>query len=379
MIPIRRWAALLPVAVALLATLGVTQPATAAQVPQQFVVGRAAHIGNDYPWETVGQFEHQDQGTDPWQEYEGQCDSFAAWKVYENLNGSAAVPHPAVVPAPTWSPANASISNVDQNTWGNAGDWIGSARAHGWTVDNVPVPGSIAIWANGNLGPVGHVGYIDDVYPDGSITIENYNLHANGEYSKFHMPAGGGQETSFGQTYQLPWPDGFAHIADGPALDAKGHPLAPEQPELTSTQYGYQYSPDVHLAGPGSPATVFTTTGTWHTDTAHGELGNMLYTPTAPTPTATATWSPTALRPSTCYQVDALVPDQYSDHPMAHYVVTSAAGATTASVNENAFTNDWASLGAYRTSTTGALTVRLDNGGASGDYVAADAVRLVQC
>lgn len=29
-----------------------------------FVVGRGRHLGNDHPWETLGQFEHMDQGTD---------------------------------------------------------------------------------------------------------------------------------------------------------------------------------------------------------------------------------------------------------------------------------------------------------------------------
>lgn len=378
---IGRWAAILPAAATLLIAVGGTGaaaavPAHAATAPV-LVVGRAAHLGNDYPWETIGQFEHQNEGIDPWQEYDGQCDSFAAWKVYENLNGSAPVPRPVVVPAPGWSPPNASISNVDQNTWGNAGDWVGSAQAHGWTVDDVPVPGSIAIWSNGHLGPVGHVGYVDDVYPDGSITIENYNLHANGEYSKFRLPSGGGTETSFGQTYQLSWPDGFAHIGDGPALGADGQPLPPEQPELTATEYGYRYSPDVHLAGPGSPSSVFATTGTWDTDTAHGELGNMRFAATSGQ-TATATWTPAGLAPNTWYQVDVLVPDQYSDNPAAHYVITSAGGTGSASVNENDVTNDWAPLGVYQTTNTGALIVRLDNSGTPGDYVAADAIRLVR-
>jgi len=46
----------------------------------QMVVGHAQHAGNDYPYETLGQFEHQNQGTDAWNEFYGQCDSFTAWK-----------------------------------------------------------------------------------------------------------------------------------------------------------------------------------------------------------------------------------------------------------------------------------------------------------
>jgi surface antigen len=339
------------------------------------VVGQARHLGNDYPWQTIGQFEHQDQGIDPWNEYYGQCDSFAAWKVYENLSNSA--PQPPITPAPGWQPPSPGVSNVDQNTWGNAGDWLRSAPAHGWRVDNIPIPGSIAIWGNGHIGPVGHVAYVDDVYPDGSITIENYNLHGNGEYSKLHLPAGGGTDTSFGQTYQIPWPDGFAHIGDGPATNASGALLPPE-PVISGTQYGYQYDPHVHLVGPGSPSSQFSTGNVWYTDTGHGELGNMLWTHTnGPTAVSTATWAPQGLKGSTCYRVDALVPDNYSDNPAAIYTVTDSGGTAYAAVNENNFTSNWAELGVFQTNSTGGgLTVKLDDRGNTGLYVAADAMRF---
>lgn len=376
-------AALTPPSLHAAAPTAATEPSTptgragpAATAPG--VVGRARHIGNDYPWETIGQFEHQNQGTDPWNEYDGQCDSFAAWKAYENLNGPGPGPHPAVVPAPGWTPPNSAVSNVNQNTWGNAGDWVASAQAHGWRVDKVPVPGSIAIWSNGHIGPVGHVGYVDDVYADGSVTIENYNLHADGEYSKFHLALGGGPESSFGAAYQLPWPDGFAHIGDGAATATDGSTLSPE-PAPSQTQYGYTYSPDVPLAGPGSPAAQFSTTGSWQTDYGHGELANMSWAPTSGSTTrstATAAWTPSGLAANSCYRIDAFVPDNYSDNPAATYTVTTAGLSSPAQVNENAFTNDWAELGVYRTGSTGTLTVRLDNRGSSGLYVAADAMRF---
>ena len=346
----------------------------------QAVVGRAAHIGNDYPYETIGQFEHQDQGTDPWNEYEGQCDSFAAWKAYENLQGAGAVPSPPSYPDRDWVPPNASISNIDQNTWGNAGDWVASAAAHGWKVDDVPAPGAIVIWSNGHIGSVGHVGYVDDVYPDGSITIENYNLHVNGEYSKFHLAYGGGPETSFGATYQIPWPDGFAHIGDGPATASDGSVLSP-QTAPTGTEYGYQYSPDVPMAGPGSPAGQFATTGNWQTRTGHGELGNMLWAPTSGSPgqgPLTASWDLSGLVPGACYKVDAFIPDSYADVPSAAYQVGAADGTHSALVDQNAVTNDWAPLDTYRATAAGSLTVRLDNRGASGLYVAADAMRFLR-
>ncbi|MEV6118264.1 CHAP domain-containing protein [Streptomyces sp. NPDC052109] len=358
-------------------TAGVSATARAASAP---VTGRARHIGNDYPWETFGQFEHQDQGTDPWREYYGQCDSFAAWKVYENLHGPGAAPRPASYPAPGWAPSDSSLSPVDQDTWGNAGDWPATAPAHGARVDTTPVPGSVAVWADGTLGPVGHVAYVDDVYPDGSITVENYNLHVNGEYSRFHLPAGGGTETSFGATYHIPWPSAFVHLGDGPATAADGSVLPPE-PAPTATQYGYAYSPDVSLTGPGSPDAQFAVSGGWQTRAGHGELGTMRYIATSGSTTqgrATATWSPVGLTPGVCYRIDAFVPDNYSDNAAAHYTVTTGGTSAQARVDENAFTNDWARLGVYRAGPSGAVTVQLDNRGAGGLYVAADALRVWQ-
>ncbi|MCH5677890.1 CHAP domain-containing protein [Streptomyces gilvus] len=346
------------------------------------VPGRARHIGNDYPWETLGQFEHQDQGTDPWREFYGQCDSFVAWKAYENLHGAGAAPTPTVVPAPGWSPPDSAISSVNQDTWGNAGDWPVTAPAHGWRVDSTPVPGAIVIWANGHLGPVGHVGYVDDVYPDGSITVENYNLHVNGEYSRFHLPAGGGTETSFGATYHIPWPDGFAHIGDGAATGADGKPLPPEAPPA-STEYHYAGAPGLQVAGPGSPSGRFSATGAWISQAGHGELGTMLWAPTfagpkTSPPPAIATWNAVGLTPDACYRVDAFVPDNHSNNPNAGYTVSAGGHTSRAQVDENPVTNDWAPLGTYRTGGDGSLTVQLDNRGAVGLYIAADGMRFWQ-
>jgi surface antigen len=286
-----------------------------------------------------------------------------------------------VIPAPGWRPTDAAVSNVDQDTWGNAGDWPTSAPAHGWRVDRTPVPGSIAIWANGRLGPVGHVGYVDDVYPDGSITVENYNLHVNGEYSRFHLPVGGGTETSFGASYHIPWPSGFAHIGDGAAVGADGKPLPPEAPPAT-TDFGYARAQGLLVVGPGVSDGRFSTVGDWITQVGHGELGAMLWAPThgaaQTAPQAFATWNADGLSPATCYRIDAFVPDDFSDNPTADYTVGSDGQTSHAQVDETRVTNDWSPLGTYRTSRSGSLTVRLDDGGRVGLFVAADAMRFWQ-
>ena len=61
--------------------------------------------------------------------------------------------------------------------WGNASSWAASARAAGFTVNNTPAPGAIAQWNSyqgGSYG-AGHVGIVDSVNSDGSITISEMN------------------------------------------------------------------------------------------------------------------------------------------------------------------------------------------------------------
>ncbi|MCW2931023.1 MAG: hypothetical protein JWM19_1985, partial [Actinomycetia bacterium] len=357
----------------------------------RWAAGHAVNAGNDYPYETLGQFNNTQDGTDAWNEFYGQCDSFAAWKVYENLAGAAAQ-HPGSVPAPGWTPSNASVSPVNQFTWGpnggkygNADVWATKFAALGYTVDTVPTPGAIAYWPNavtdpqdGNppdaargMGEFGHVAFVSDVYPDGSITVQGYNMRENGEYSAAHMPFGQGYtDTGFNQgSFSVPWPKYFIHVADGPSGAA-----SPSEPANGMVQAGNPSQ--VLVIGPGSPSSQFTTGNVWYNDPGHGEIGKEEYTHTnGPTAVSTATWT-APVTASACYRVDALVPDQYSDNPTAIYTVTDEVGTHTAAVNENDYTSDWAELGVYQASTAGQITVRLDDRGNTGLYVAADAMRF---
>jgi surface antigen len=355
---------------------------------QSWLVGHAAHAGNDYPYETIGQFEHQSEGTDAWNEYYGQCDSFAAWKAYENLAGSAAQ-HPAIVPAPGWTPTNASVSPVNQFAWGNADVWATKWRALGYTVDNVPAPGAIVWWPNALPDPqdgnppdpvhglpgstTGHVGYVTDVYPDGSITVEMYNMRVNGEYSVVHMAYDQGYtDNSFGLgNYSVPWPGGFIHVADGPA------PGVASPPEPSPGVVQSTYPTQVKVIGPGSSASQFSLGNVWYSNPGFGEIGQEEYTHTnGPTAASTATWTPSGLAASACYEVDALVPNEYADNPVAVYTVSDAKGTSMAAVNENQTTNDWAELGVFQTNASGGITVKLDDRGTVNLWVAADAMRF---
>lgn len=65
--------------------------------------------------------------------------------------------------------------------WGNAATWAYNARAAGFRVDNVPEVGAIAQWNayQGGSYYAGHVGIVESVNSDGSITISEMNYLGN--------------------------------------------------------------------------------------------------------------------------------------------------------------------------------------------------------
>jgi len=65
--------------------------------------------------------------------------------------------------------------------WGNAATWAMYARAAGYRVDNTPSVGAIAQWNayQGGSYYAGHVGIVESVNSDGSITISEMNYLYN--------------------------------------------------------------------------------------------------------------------------------------------------------------------------------------------------------
>ncbi|MBV9383875.1 MAG: CHAP domain-containing protein, partial [Streptosporangiaceae bacterium] len=345
--------------------------------PAGWVVGHAAHAGNDYPYEGLGLFERH-EGTDPWNEFYGQCDSFAAWKVYENLAGSAAE-HPPYRPDKGWSPSNPGISPVFGNadpsrsapsgklTWPNAMDWGRVAAQAGYRVDGYPSPGAIAYWTSGQFG---HVAYVTDVYPNGTIRIENYNLRLNGEYSTLVMDTTGAWDSSFGYpAWHLSWPDGFVHIGDGSAGPPQTYPAPTGYPQGV---YG-PGSPEFSLTGSAYPGSVHG----WYSRPGHGLIGQEEWTNTngTSTPDSTATWAP-ALSASSCYEISVFVPDNYAN-AVAHYTVTGSQSWLPVPVNQESYTNAWVPLGVFQADSGGHLRLMVSDVGPTGFYVAADAAQFV--
>lgn len=407
-------------ALAEIASLLVPPPTTT-----PWVTGHAANAGDDYPYETLGQFGHTGEGTDAWNEYYGQCDSFAAWKVYENLAlaKGQSIQRPSAVPAAGWTPSNASISPVNQFTWGpnggkygNADVWASHFSGLGYKVDNVPTPGAIAWWPNavtdpqdGNtpnpmdgLGEFGHVGFVTDVYPDGAVNIESYNMRENGEYSVVHLKYDESYtDNSFGQAnFTVPWPGGFIHVADGaanqsmptepvdPGVLTAGYPNTSNGNAGTYNAYAGQ-QPGLAVVGPsdGASPTDFTLAGSaypktvdgWYGDTGHGEIGQMLWTNTHPgAANSTATWTP-ALTSGSCYQVDAFVPDNWSNNDAAVYEVRDQHfGTSLVPVDENSTTDDWVELGVFQATSANTVSVELVDQGSGTGQVAADAMRYLK-
>lgn len=79
------------------------------------------------------------------------------------------------------------------NYFGNAGWWAVAAAASGYATDNVPTVGSIIVFSPGQYGAssvYGHVGIVESVHEDGSITISESNVLGQAVISERTFTAG---------------------------------------------------------------------------------------------------------------------------------------------------------------------------------------------
>ncbi|HEY4963979.1 MAG TPA: CHAP domain-containing protein [Candidatus Saccharimonadales bacterium] len=103
----------------------------------------------------------QDSSEDNWHMENRECVSYTAFMAYSKYGVSTA-------------------------NWGNAYQWIASARSHGFTVDLNPQPGDIAIRnrAPGVPEDVGHAMYVVSVNGPDNITVNEYNENYNGTFDQ---------------------------------------------------------------------------------------------------------------------------------------------------------------------------------------------------
>jgi surface antigen len=115
--------------------------------------------GNDYPFPTSNM-----NGVDPWNYYNRQCTSFAAWRL--NQEGT-------------------EFHNMFRGYhFSNANTWDDAARSAGLPVNGTPKRGAVAQWEAGAFGAssAGHVAIVSAVHNDGTVTVEEYNWAVYGGY-----------------------------------------------------------------------------------------------------------------------------------------------------------------------------------------------------
>lgn len=134
---------------------------------------------NDYPYKSQSDF----YAVDKWGFTQRQCVSFAAWRLAQHGD---------------------TINNKDN--WGSAYSWDDAARRLGKAVTSKARVGAVAQWnahesgayygkgsatANGKFtaGGYGHVGWVKQVYSDGSALVEQYNMGGDRSYSVMRVKA----------------------------------------------------------------------------------------------------------------------------------------------------------------------------------------------
>lgn len=157
-------------------TTGTATPVSASSGSCTSGVGSGtAGKGDDYPFrDPVGECAWCVGGpdaVDPWSLYKRECVSFVAWRMNVQMGWKEGEEYP-------FTPAKLGLAG-----FGNAAEWKGNLAKAGYVTDNIPKPGAIAwfdafITTPSNItGEAGHVAIVAGVNGDGTINIEEYNMH----------------------------------------------------------------------------------------------------------------------------------------------------------------------------------------------------------
>lgn len=102
---------------------------------------------------------------DDWLFFHRECTSYVAWKMNQ-LAGTTTAP---------WFFSN----YMNGGHFGNASNWADNADAIGYAVSPFPQVGAIAHWDAGEgMGGDGHVAFVEEVNPDGSVNVSEYNVRS---------------------------------------------------------------------------------------------------------------------------------------------------------------------------------------------------------
>lgn len=119
------------------------------------VAGPSQYGGYPTAWATAP----MNSIVDNWGMYSRQCTSYAAFRVYQAYGNM-----------PYWG------------GFGNAWEWTRNANNYGIPNGSTPKPGSVAVLYDGGYG---HVAWVDSVQPNGTITIDHYNINWSGNYARW--------------------------------------------------------------------------------------------------------------------------------------------------------------------------------------------------
>jgi surface antigen len=123
------------------------------------IAAPAAYAGtDDYPakWKSIP----RDTTFDSWGEYNRECTSWVAWRLHGH-------------------------NKFEMPFHANADDWGAKAKKLGYTVNMTPAVGSVA-WYDTNTRS--HVAWVEAVYPNNTVEIEEYNIGGSGKYDQTTIP-----------------------------------------------------------------------------------------------------------------------------------------------------------------------------------------------
>ncbi len=138
--------------------------------PGTAVACRAA--GGDSPWPDRRTID-EGGGLSPLGYYYRECTDFVAWRLNRDAGASTA----------PWEYTWVRLTPLG----GDAIDWKKNWISHGWGVSGIPTVGWVAWWGIKG-GPQGHVAYVQAAYPDGTITVEEYNWGGKHSYDTRTIP-----------------------------------------------------------------------------------------------------------------------------------------------------------------------------------------------
>ena len=141
--------------------------------------------GDDYPKnlhaDAASIADGFDPDLDPWGLYVGQCVSYVAWRLNQQMGWKESQPYPF------------TMAKMGMAGKGNGYQWSSGLAAKGYKTDKIPKKGAVAWWdanANEYVGGMGHVAIVESYDMDArTVTVSQYNMQPKPlQYSEHTFP-----------------------------------------------------------------------------------------------------------------------------------------------------------------------------------------------